>query len=57
MGYLTHMLSLQGSKLKKIAPLFRKGIGNKIAIRTELCMTKYIIYIYTYKTGLEQLVK
>ena len=47
---------LKGAR-KKIVPLYRKVLWIKIFIRTELCMTKYITYIHTYKTGLYQLVK
>ena len=36
----------------KIIPLCRKFVGRKIVIRTELCMTKHITYMHTYKTGL-----
>ena len=41
----------------KIIPLYRKGIGNKTVVRTELCMTKHINNMYTHITGLNKLVK
>ena len=37
--------------------LCRKVIGSKIVICTQLCMTKYITYMHTYKTRLDQIVK
>ena len=57
MGALPHMLSLKSNKETTQFPLCRKGTVNKIVIRIELCMTKYITYIYKYKTGLDQIVK
>ena len=57
MGALPHMLSSKRARRYKNISFQRKGIGIKIVMRTELCMTKNITYIYTYKTGLNILIK
>ena len=49
MGALLRLLAYINIKEKKIVSLFRKIIGRKIFIRTELCMTKYTTYIPTYE--------
>ena len=41
----------------KTTPLYRKGVGNKKVILTDLCMTKYITSIPKCKIELNQFVK
>ena len=56
MGVLPHMLStLRSKETRKQHPFAEKEL--KKFIRTELCTTKYMNYMHTYKTGLDQLVK
>ena len=55
---LPHLVSLlEGNETQKQPPFCRREVGNKTVIRTDLCMTKYITYIPTYRTKLNQLVK
>ena len=38
----------KGSRKNNIVPLHKKGIGIKIVIRADLCLTKDITYIYIH---------
>ena len=48
MGGLSHLLSFLKRKGNKKISLCREGIGIKIVIHKELCMTKYITYIHFF---------
>ena len=41
----------------KTTTLLKIEVESKIVICTELCMTKYISYMHTYKTALDQFVR
>ena len=57
MGDLPHLLSSLNSKETKNYLHFQKRNGDKNTHSYILCTTKYITYIYTYKTSLDQIVK
>ena len=57
MGDIPHMLSLPNiEEIQKQTPL-QKSNWLKIVICTDLCLTRYITYMHTCKTGLDQIVK
>ena len=57
MSDITHLLSsLKSKETQNCLPL-QKHNWEKIVICTDLCLTKYITYIYTGKNVLDHMVK